>query len=51
MKLKQQFTKLLGLTSEAQPTRALILMIAVLLMGACMRKDDVVIPKEGDVVK
>jgi hypothetical protein len=28
----------------------LILMIAVLLMGACMQKEDAAIPKEGDIV-
>ncbi|MDI1297948.1 hypothetical protein [Methylotenera sp.] len=49
MSMIQKLTSMLGFTSAAQPTRALFLMIAVLLTGACMR-NDAAIPKEGDVV-
>jgi len=49
MSLNQWRIKQLGLSSAAQPARALILMIAVLLMVACMRKAPET-PKEGDVV-
>ncbi|MDI1308325.1 MAG: hypothetical protein PSV17_02680 [Methylotenera sp.] len=49
MSMIQKLTSMLGFTSAVQPTRALFLMIAVLLTGACMR-NDAAIPKEGDVV-